>query len=160
MWGQGIQAVERPPRLLSPRADDRSGQWAQVLKSHTQPPALSTEPWRVLSCDRLLHCAHPSTEPQDTIGHPGHLHRALTPSPVNAQDWLMCQAGCRSTLQVLGKQNNENRKFDFILGYIVISRSAWDKMEGEKRERGRKNEGKEGGMGRKKRRREKRTEAR
>ena len=98
--------------------------WVQVLKSHTQPLALSTEPWRVLSCDRVLYCAHPWTEPQDTIGHPGHLHRDLIPSPVNAQDWLTCQAGYRSILQVLWKQNNENRKFNFILGYVVISRSA------------------------------------
>lgn len=72
----------------------------------------------------------------------------------------MCQAGYRSILQVLRKQNKENRKFNFILGYLVISRSAWDRKEGEKRERGRKNRGKEGGMGTKKRRREKRTEAR
>lgn len=61
----------------------------------------------------------------DDLGHPGHLHRDPIPSPVNAQNWLTCQAGYRSILQVLRKQNNENGKFNFILGSVVISRSVW-----------------------------------
>lgn len=82
----------------------------------------------------VLHCAHPWTEPQETI------LGISTGTPFLLQS--MHKTGYRSILQVLRKQNNENRKFDFILGSVVISRSVWDRKESGKGGRGRKKGGK------------------